>query len=649
MSFGLGGSSGFQPTSTTQSFGFGSTAAPKAGFGTSGFGFGGAPSSTPSFNLGGGTTSTTSSGLGFGGLSSTTATSSGFGSGFGGFGSTGTTNTTGAMGFGGFGGFGTATSTTPSAGFGFGSTLGTQPSTGTSLFSGFGQPSAANTSTGFGGFGGFGAKPATGGFGGFGTGLTTGIGGSTFGTAFGQQQQQQQPQPQQINPYEALHNAVFNCNVYGDERDSTLTRWNLLQALWGTGKGYYSQNAPPIEFNQHNPLCRFKAIGYNCMPTSENKDGLVAIVFNQKESDIKSNEANLINSLNAILGSKPNLTVTVESIKSTTETKTQVIIHVLEKGPTGRRIIVQSHVPGPGRRIPATELAAYLHRMLCQQPSSITAENVLAQIKPDKDQLAEYLEQPPAGIDPRLWKQAQEDNPDRDRYVPVPIIGFGEVCWRLRCQENETRLHQAFLDKVSDDITELQRRLATTKSKTAEYRRKFVELEHRLLKLLVKQEVSRNLGMALTPEEEALRSKLETLYSKINAPTQFKVRYISKFENMKLAWDELLSQIRMVKQEVAQKEVEKYTMDETVQDEVRQYLAMEQNGMAQLINIIQADMADLTTIKNVEWHMFVMSHIDICDMSPELLTEESQFEVTRHVTCDMCHHSSCSQKKASLR
>nr|CAD7432914.1 unnamed protein product [Timema monikensis] len=533
MSFGLGGSSGFQPTSTTQSLGFGSTAAPKAGFGTTGFGFGAAPSSTPSFNLGGGITSTTSSGLGFGGLSSTTATSSGFGTGFGGFGSTGTTNTTGAMGFGGFGGFGTATSTTPSAGFGFGSTIGSQPSTGTSLFSGFGQPSAANTSTGFGGFGGFGAKPATGGFGGFGTGLTTGIGGSTFGT------------------------------------------------------GYYSQNAPPIEFNQHNPLCRFKAIGYNCMPTSENKDGLVAIVFNQKESDIKSNEANLINSLNAILGSKPNLTVTVESIKSTTETKTQVIIHVLEKGPTG-----------PGRRIPATELATYLHRMLCQQPSNIAAENVLAQIKPDKDQLAEYLEQPPAaprrligpfltGIDPRLWKQAQEDNPDRDRYVPVPIIGFGEVCWRLRCQENETRLHQAFLDKVSDDITELQRRLTTTKSKTAEYRRKFVELEHRLLKLLVRQEVSRKLGLALTPEEEALRSKLETLYSKINAPTQFKGRL-----------SELLSQIRMVKQEVAQKEVEKYTMDETVQDEVRQYLAMEQNGMAQLINIIQADMADLTTIKN---------------------------------------------------
>jgi len=43
-----------------------------------------------------------------------------------------------------------------------------------------------------------------------------------------------------VNPTEALYNAVFNCNVYGDERDSTLARWNLLQALWGTGKGKYS-------------------------------------------------------------------------------------------------------------------------------------------------------------------------------------------------------------------------------------------------------------------------------------------------------------------------------------------------------------------------------------------------------------------------
>jgi len=52
-----------------------------------------------------------------------------------------------------------------------------------------------------------------------------------------QQQQQQQQQQQPANPYDAIHNAILNCNMFGDERDTTLARWNLLQALWGTGKG----------------------------------------------------------------------------------------------------------------------------------------------------------------------------------------------------------------------------------------------------------------------------------------------------------------------------------------------------------------------------------------------------------------------------
>ena len=58
----------------------------------------------------------------------------------------------------------------------------------------------------------------------------------TLFTGLGQPQPQQQVPP---NPVEALYNAVFSCTVYGDERDSTLARWNLLQALWGTGKGKY--------------------------------------------------------------------------------------------------------------------------------------------------------------------------------------------------------------------------------------------------------------------------------------------------------------------------------------------------------------------------------------------------------------------------
>ena len=86
-----------------------------------------------------------------------------------------------------------------------------------------------------------------------------------------------------------------------------------MQALWGTGKGkkkkngflfvvlidflddlpffsfpgYYSQQAPPVEYDLKNPLCRFKAISYSLKPKAENKDGFVALVFNKKESEVR--------------------------------------------------------------------------------------------------------------------------------------------------------------------------------------------------------------------------------------------------------------------------------------------------------------------------------------------------------------------------
>lgn len=87
------------------------------------------------------------------------------------------------------------------------------------------------------------------------------------------------------------------------------------------------------------------------------------------------------------------------------------------------------------------------------------------------------------GIDPRLWKQAQLANPNPEKYIPVPMIGFGELHWRMKCQEQETKLHQAFLDRVAEDIAELQRRHTATVAKIAEYRRKFLDLEHRILQV----------------------------------------------------------------------------------------------------------------------------------------------------------------------
>lgn len=298
----------------------------------------------------------------------------------------------------------------------------------------------------------------------------------------GQTQQQQLPSllqpPQQSQQTantisEALYNAVFNCQLFNDERDNTMARWNLIQALWGTGKAYYSANAPPIEMTQENPLCRFKAIGYSRMPDSDNNDGLVVLCFAKKEQELKDGKQQLINSLGTMLGNKQNLTVTIDNIKSIGEAKSQVTIFVSEKG-----------VTGSSRKIPANELVAYLTQNLQkQQLVQMGVENVIPQVKLDPAQLKEYLDNPPCSIDPRLWKQAQLDNPNPEKYIPVPMIGFQQVKQRLKCQEEETARHRAFLDLTSDNIQSLQRQHTATQARLKEHRRTLLELQHRVLQV----------------------------------------------------------------------------------------------------------------------------------------------------------------------
>ncbi|CAD7013182.1 unnamed protein product [Ceratitis capitata] len=55
-----------------------------------------------------------------------------------------------------------------------------------------------------------------------------------------------------------------------------------------------------------------------------------------------------------------------------------------------------------------------------------------------------------------------------------------------------------------------------------EHKRKLAELSHNILKIIVKQECTRKIGLALTPDEEALRTKLENMQALVSAPTQFR-------------------------------------------------------------------------------------------------------------------------------
>lgn len=526
-----------------------------------------------------GTSSTPAQSTGFGfGSSNTGASSTGTGTtGFslGTFGTPATT-TTASTGFGGFGlGSSTATTSAPSLFGGFGST-----STSTTPFS-FNTATTTSASTGF-GFGGtsaFGTNTT----GGFGAGTFGSTGTSTFGGAgtFGQAANVGGVATGQTTLSAEEHKlalvamAVSLPQIYGDERDSIIAKWNQLQAYWGTGKGY-SKNGE-VELKPDNPYCRFKALGYNLIPKGNNDLGQVALTLSRKESEVTAAQQQIVDTLHKILGSKPTLNVCVEGVKSLPEDKTEIVIYVLERPATG-----------PAKRVAASELFNFLSQptQKTQITSQLNVENILPKVGWSNEQLKEYLDKSPAGVDPLLWQQAKLDNPDPDRYIPVPMIGFKELQRRLRHQAEQTRAYQQRMDVIACDLTALQTQHSTMLSKLEDYKRKYLELGHRLLKVIVKQEIHRKMGYGIQVEEETLKVQLEQIQGELNHPTQFKGRL-----------NEVMSQMRMQMQLASGRPEQSYNMDTQTQLEIKQILKQQQEGLQHLINIIKEDAADLQLIE----------------------------------------------------
>ncbi|XP_061589666.1 nucleoporin p54 isoform X2 [Cololabis saira] len=579
------------------------------------------------FSFGGATSSAAqgTAGFSFGSFGAKTTASTGFG-----FNPTPATTTTASSGFGTLTapGFGAATTSAPATGFSFGSTntgafggFGTTTTTVAAPGSTFSFAPPTNTTGGlFGntqnkGFGfssGLGAAAGTA-TAGFGTGLgTTGLGGfggfniqstqQQQGGLFGQQAQQQgQAQPSQL--YQQV-TALSAPTLLGDERDSILAKWNQLQAYWGTGKGYYGNNNPPVEFTQENPFCRFKAVGYSCVPVSKDEDGLVVLILNKKEADVRVQQQQLVESVHRILGNQQTLSVNVDGVKALPNDQTEVIIYLVERSPNGT-----------SKRIPATILFGYLEQNIIKaQLAQIGVAMSVTRTELSPAQLKQLLQNAPGGVDPIIWEQAKVDNPDPEKLIPVPMVGFKELLRRLQTQEQMTKQHQTRVDIISNDISDLQKNQATTVAKISQYKRKLMELSHRVLQVLIKQEIQRKSGYAIQVDEEHLRVQLDTIQSELNAPTQFKGRL-----------NELMSQIRMQNHFGAVRSEERYSVDEDLLRQIKQHLKQQQDGLSHLINVIKDDLED---IKLVEHGLSDSAPMRGCILKAQMMHISNQHQAT---------------------
>ncbi|XP_061419770.1 LOW QUALITY PROTEIN: nucleoporin p54 [Lethenteron reissneri] len=570
-------------TMAAASFSFGSAALGNAG----GFGFGQNPATTTAAHT-----------AGFGGFGNTAAPM------FGGFGiptSCAVAPASVNQGFGGFGtltmaqsGANTAVSTVgvnpgaagvcgqqPGAGFNFGgfatnfppptSTAASQPGTGFC----FGGPRPTGMFGGFGGFGNLGA--GTGGLA-AGTGALGGGSVGPFGgfSAMGAQQSQQVAGAPVYN----LATALSAPCVFSDERDAIIARWNQLQAFWGTGRGYFLQNAPCLEFTLQNPFCHFKAVGYSLGTLHADEEGLVTMVLARPVHEVQEKQALVLEVLLRAVGgggSAGNLQPGLESIKAVHQGQTEVVVYVTER------------VPGGGaRRVHASTLCTALEQLsvrpMLDQQLSVTL--LAPRVALSQAQMQQHLRTPPAGIDPIIWEQAKIDNPDREKLIPVPMVGFKELHQRLKSQEEMTKLHQSRLEIIGEDILELKKLQTSTLAKSQQYKRKQLELSHRLLQVVTKQEVMRKSGCAIQSDEEQLRVTLESLQGDLNAPTQYKGRL-----------NELMSQVRMQSHCGVARSDDKYSVEPGLLMEIKQHLRQQQEGLSHLISIIRDDMDDLKTIE----------------------------------------------------
>lgn len=219
-------------------------------------------------------------------------------------------------------------------------------------------------------------------------------------------------------------------------------------------------------------MCRFKAIGYNKIPGKDNKMGLVSLIVKKSENDLRSQQEAFKTQLHQIFGNKPTITVNIDSIEPLSDAKCQVVIYVQERSQVSNEI----------KRISSTEVNNFLNQpMTKNQLTNSGVEEVIALISPDEDQLKEYLDKPPKGIDPRMWNQAKQDNPDPKVFIPVPIIGFAELKRRIKCQEKETEMHSLYIAKVRKDLEDMKQKHIDAMAKILAHKRKLADLSHNIL------------------------------------------------------------------------------------------------------------------------------------------------------------------------
>lgn len=528
------------------------------------------------------------------------------------FGSTSTPAATASTGFGGFGStaakpataspFGAATASPfgqaaakPATGFGLAAATAqpatnlfgqpaqaqAQPQASTSIFS-MNKPAAAATTTAFGT-----TQPQA----------TSVLGNTTLNQTTAAQQ------PPTLSDLDTLTNALANPGVYNDERDLILAKWNQLQAFYGHGKVFYQNSA--IDITKDCRLSRFKSISYNCKPQYKNEDGLVCLVINQKEDQVRTNEKNITDVLHKTFNSDASLTVKVESIKASDDgAKTELVFYVEQRlnpmNEEKQRVastLVSTHLNKQEQATASFSLTTSATKSTKQQLEAIGVQSCCPLVGLTEDQIKKYLDTPPLGFNPLLWDTAKKNNPDQKKLIPVPIVGFSEISKRFKLQSQENLLQKNTLGQINNRIEKLNEQNKLIKTKIEQMKNQNETLEQRILKIIINFEIRRKIGIPIQDQEKYLLNILDAFQIELNSPINKEIQRqkFSEFtENIKNIENSMrVKGKRQLEQKVANQLNEFNNLGD-----VQQTLKEQQKAFKSLIEIINSDLKDINLIKN---------------------------------------------------
>ncbi|KAF8523736.1 nucleoporin complex subunit 54-domain-containing protein [Hysterangium stoloniferum] len=113
-----------------------------------------------------------------------------------------------------------------------------------------------------------------------------------------------------------------------------------------------------------------------------------------------------------------------------------------------------------------------------------------------------------------LWQQAVRENPDPSTMVPVLAVGFDDLQKRVEAQSSQATQHNEKLKELQTRLAALsQTHILSNTLRTTQAMQTHMIITHRLLRLVEHLHllIPSLRSAAISPEEEALRARLERL------------------------------------------------------------------------------------------------------------------------------------------